>query len=76
MAVPHRTRAVPRPRNEKNKTRDRVDLKADPAWIEKVGEHADRIGLSLSAYIRLATSERMDRDDKAAAEANTPSAKK
>jgi hypothetical protein len=52
---------------KKKPERDRIDLRAEPDWIDRVQGHADRMGVSLSAYIRLATSERMDRDDAAAA---------
>ena len=43
--------------------RGRVDLRADPEWLTRVEDHAARLGLNVSAYIRLAVSERMQRDD-------------
>jgi len=49
--------------NENQPPRDRVDLRADPAWIARVQKQADRLGIALSAYIRLATSERLERDE-------------
>jgi hypothetical protein len=40
----------------------RVDLRADPDWLAQVEEAGRRLGLGISAYIRLATSERLARD--------------
>lgn len=51
---------LPKPVNE---TRDRIDLRADPEWISRVQLQADRFGLPLSAYIRQATSERLEKDE-------------
>lgn len=41
--------------------RGRIELVADPAWIQDVREEARRLGLNLSEYIRLAVNERMRR---------------
>lgn len=41
--------------------RDRIDLRAEREWIAKVVEEAKRLGLSLSAYVRLAVNECMGR---------------
>lgn len=57
--------ALTMPRQKSEEPRTRIDLRAEHDWIVRVQEHADRVGLSLSSYIRLATSERMDRDDAA-----------
>jgi hypothetical protein len=43
--------------------RDRIDLRADPDWVARVAAAAERFGLSVSAYIRLAVTERMERDE-------------
>jgi hypothetical protein len=52
-----------RPRQEPPDTRDRIDLRVTPAFRERAERIAESLGLSLSAYIRLAVSERMARDD-------------
>jgi hypothetical protein len=54
-------------KQDKSGPRDRVDLRAEPEWIARVTAVAERFGLSLSAYIRLATTERLERDEAAAA---------
>jgi hypothetical protein len=43
--------------------RDRVDLRAEPDWIARVQRQADRLGISLSAYIRQATSRQLEQDE-------------
>jgi hypothetical protein len=48
-------------RKRPNPNRDLIQLRAEPEWIDEVNEEADRLGLSLSAYIRLAVNERMER---------------
>jgi hypothetical protein len=48
-------------RKRPNPKRDLIQLRADPEWIDKVDAEAERLGLSLSAYIRLAVNERMQR---------------
>jgi len=42
--------------------RDRLEIRADPAWIDQVTEAARRVGCSLSSYVRMALTERMQRD--------------
>jgi hypothetical protein len=44
--------------------RQRIDLRAEQEWIARLEVLAKRFGLSVSAYIRLAVSERMERDEK------------
>jgi hypothetical protein len=56
--------SVPKPRKE-NFDRDRIELRADADWIERVAKEAERLGLSLSAYIRLAVNERLERTENA-----------
>jgi predicted HicB family RNase H-like nuclease len=41
--------------------RERIELRAEPEWIERVTAEAERLGLSLSAYIRLAVNERLEK---------------
>jgi hypothetical protein len=40
----------------------RIDMRAEPEWVAAVEEAGRRLGLNVSAYIRLATSERLARD--------------
>jgi hypothetical protein len=40
----------------------RVDFRAEPEWIELVEQVAKHMGMGLSAYIRMATNERLARD--------------
>jgi len=49
-------------RKRPNPRRDRIELRADAEWIEQVVEAANRLGLGLSSYIRLAINERLMRD--------------
>jgi hypothetical protein len=51
--------------------RDRLEVRAEPEWIARVFRAAERFGLSLSAYIKLAVTERLERD-----EATAPAKKK
>jgi hypothetical protein len=48
-------------RKRPNPERDVIQLRAEPAWIDRVNAEAERLGLSLSAYIRLAVNERLER---------------
>ncbi len=41
----------------------RVELRAEPIWLKKVKRYAAASRLSLSAYVRHAVQQRMDRDD-------------
>jgi hypothetical protein len=59
-------------RKRPNPKRDLIQIRAEPEWIDRVNTEADRLGLSLSAYIRLAVNERMERT---AAERPEPKAK-
>lgn len=43
--------------------RDRIDLRADPAWVARVERQAKRLGISLSAYIRQATTRQLTQDE-------------
>jgi hypothetical protein len=58
-------RELPVPRKKQNFDRDRVELRAEPEWIARVTAEAERLGLNLSAYIRLAVNERLDRTEAA-----------
>ena len=48
------------PRRKTNMNRDRLEIRADPAWIARVTRAAERFGLSLSAFIRLVVTERVE----------------
>jgi len=48
---------------DSDETRDRIDLRATPEWIERVAAQADRFGMNLSAYIRAAVTEKLERDE-------------
>lgn len=50
------------------KQKDRVEFRADPEWLDRVTAQAERRGLAVSAYIRLAVSERLHQDEAEAAE--------
>ncbi len=46
-----------------HETRNRIDLRVTPALRERLQTAADRFGLKISAYIRLAVIERLERDE-------------
>ena len=49
-----------RPRKKRvNPQRDRIEIRADPEWIDRVLKNADSLGLSISAYVRLAVNRLM-----------------
>ena len=48
-----------RRRKRPNPERDRIEFRAEAEWIESVVEAANRDGLSLSSYIRLAVNRYM-----------------
>lgn len=43
--------------------RDRIDLRAEPALVVRLRRQAERLGLNISAYLRLAAVERLERDE-------------
>jgi hypothetical protein len=44
-------------------TRNRVDLRADPAWVARVERQAERLGITVTAYIKQATSRALETDE-------------
>ena len=48
--------------------RERLDLRAEPEWIERVRFQAERLGLTLSAYIRQAVTRILEQDEASAPE--------
>jgi hypothetical protein len=55
---------------KKVKPSGRIELRAELEWIARVERQAERFGVGLSGYIRLAVAERLERD-----EATDPSVK-
>ena len=41
----------------------RVEFVAPPEWVRRLEANAARFGVSVSAYLRLAATERMERDE-------------
>lgn len=62
---------MPKRRKPEEGPRDRVDLRAEPAWIGRVQAQADRLGIGLSAYIRMVVTRALEAD-----EANDPKIKR
>jgi hypothetical protein len=60
-------------RKRLNFNRDRLELRADGKWIERVVQEADRLGLSLSAFVRMAINKELNRME---AESPRPKGKK
>jgi hypothetical protein len=54
------TRAVPR-KSAKGADRDMFQVRAEPWWLTIIQKEADRIGVSLSGYVRMAVNERYER---------------
>lgn len=44
-------------------SRDRIDLRAERAWVARAERQAARFGVSLSAYIRQAVSRQLELDE-------------
>jgi hypothetical protein len=49
------------PPRKKKFGRNRVELYGEPNWIRKVTAEANRLGLNLSAYVRLAVNLDLER---------------
>ncbi len=54
-------------RKKENFDRARVEFKADPAWIERMARKGERLGLNLSALIRMVMTQWADQEDQAEA---------
>lgn len=52
-----------RKRKRSNPKRDRIELRAEPEWIDRVVKAANRMGLSISGYIRVAVNKLLDSPD-------------
>jgi predicted HicB family RNase H-like nuclease len=57
------TEEKPMPRRKQNWDRDRFEVRAEPEWIKRVTLAAARVGLSLSAYVRLVVSKQLQREE-------------
>lgn len=40
--------------------RDRIDLRVDPAWLERVERQCERHGINLTNYIKLAVTQLLE----------------
>jgi len=59
----------PQPKDQGEPTQEsliggRIELQAPPAWIAKLDAAATRLGMSRSAYIRMACNRQMAADEK------------
>jgi hypothetical protein len=43
--------------------RDRIDIRAEPAWVARIQAQADRRGMSISSYIRQAVTKEVEADE-------------
>lgn len=57
---------------QNSEPRDRIDLRADPEWVARLRHQAARFGLNISAYIREAVTQRIERDEQGEAEHARP----
>lgn len=48
---------------KKSDKRDRIDLRCEPELRERIEQQAERFGGGISAYIRQAIIERLERDE-------------
>lgn len=69
--APCDTMASHKSADDASEPRSRIDLRVDEDWYSRVEAMARRFSMSMSAYIRLAVTERLERD-----EANLPPASK
>jgi hypothetical protein len=49
--------------DEAEEIRDRIDLRAEPEWIGRVKRQADRLGMTISSYVRMATTRQVESDE-------------
>lgn len=49
--------------NADESPRSRVDLRADPEWVARIERQAKRLGITVSAYIKQATSRALESDE-------------
>ena len=47
-------------RKKENFDRARVEFKANPEWIERATREGERLGLNLSAFIRMVVTQYLD----------------
>ena len=66
VLFPHQVDSVARKKPDPEpapEARDRIDLRAEPAWVARVIRQAERLGISVSAYIRAAVSRQLEKDE-------------
>lgn len=51
------------PMGKKSERRDRIDLRCEPEMRDRIESQGERFGQGLSAYIRQAIIERLERDE-------------
>lgn len=51
-------------RKKKRLSEDKVEFRAEKAWMDRLDRVAARLGLTRSAYMRLRLTEAMDRDER------------
>jgi hypothetical protein len=72
MSVVHQTIGFPMGRKKPlppEPQSARFEMRVEADWLDRVAVVAKRFGLSTAAYIRLATTERMERDESKDADA-------
>lgn len=52
-----------RPPAGPQKKQARFELRAEVEWMERIERQAERFGLTVAAYLRLAATERLERDE-------------
>jgi hypothetical protein len=57
---------MPPGRKRTNLERRRLELIVEPDWVTRIGVQADRLGLSISAYIRQAVTLKLEGDEASA----------
>lgn len=62
--------------NRRTRSRGRLELQADPAWVDFVKDAAGRMGEDLSSYVRAAVTRQLQADGFAGIPPALPSDKK
>lgn len=50
----------------------RVDLRADPCWIERIARQARRSGMNFTAYVKMSVNNQLARDEPLSRAEGTP----
>lgn len=51
------------PDDQQPPARNRIDIRADPSWVARIEKQADRLGISLTAYVKQAVSRALEADE-------------